>query len=163
MFGLQPSCEIDLADLGVRYRQMQQAVHPDRFMRDCERSQRLAQQQAAQVNAAYNTLKSTLSRAQYLLELAGQLRPLEATLHDAEFLFEQMALRERLDESARDIAALDLLQSDVQKSIRDHEKSFAAAWQAADWSKAQLLVDKLQFATKLASEIDDRQERLLED
>ena len=45
LFGLQPSCEIDLVDLAARYRQLQQAVHPDRFMRECDRSQRLTQQQ----------------------------------------------------------------------------------------------------------------------
>lgn len=163
VFGLQPSCEIDLADLLVRYRELQQAVHPDRFMRDCERSQRLAQQQAAQVNAAYNTLKSSLHRAQYLLELAGRQRALDATLHDPDFLFEQMALRERLDESSQDAHALDILQLDVEKTIRICEKSFADAWRECDWSQAQLMVDKLQFATKLANEIDDRQERLLED
>lgn len=163
IFGLEPSCEIDLADLAVRYRQLQQAVHPDRFMRECERSQRLAQQQAAQVNAAYNTLKSPLTRAQYLLELAGQQRAPEITLHDPAFLFQQMELRERLDESAKDIHALDLLLTDVKKTICDYEQSFAAAWQAADWLQAQMMVDKLQFATKLAHEIDDRQARLLDD
>lgn len=163
IFGLQPSCDIDPADLAVRYRQLQQAVHPDRFMRDCEQSQRLAQQQAAQVNTAYNTLKSSLKRAQYLLELAGRQRAPETTLHDPVFLFEQMELRERLDESANDISALDALLVDVKKTIQDYEKYFAIAWRAEDWSQAQLMVDKLQFATKLAYEIDDRQARLLDD
>lgn len=163
IFGLEPSCKIDLADLAARYRQLQQAVHPDRFMRECERSQRLAQQQAAQVNAAYNTLKSSLPRAQYLLELAGQHRAPETTLHDPAFLFQQMELRERLDESAKDIHALDLLLVDVKNTICDYEQSFAAAWQAGDWPKAQITVDKLQFASKLAHEIDDRQARLLDD
>lgn len=163
LFGLAPSCEVDLADLAVRYRHLQQAVHPDRFMRDCDRSQRLAQQQAAQVNAAYNTLKSPLKRAQYLLELAGQQRAPETTLHDSAFLFEQMELRERLDESAKNIDALDALLVDVNKAIQDYEQSFAAVWQSKNWQQAQLLVDKLQFATKLAHEIDDRQARLLDE
>ena len=162
IFGLEPGCDIDLVELSSRYRQLQQAVHPDRFMRECERSQRLAQQQAAQVNAAYNALRSPLLRAQYLLELAGQQRAPEITLHDPEFLFQQMELRERLDESAKDIHALDQLLVDVKKSICDYEKFFAAAWQASDWPQAQLMVDKLQFATKLAQEIDDRQARLLD-
>jgi molecular chaperone HscB len=163
IFGLHPSCEIDLGDLSARYRQLQQAVHPDRFLRDCDQSQRLAQQQAAQVNTAYNTLKSSLSRAQYLLELAGQQRAPETTLHDPVFLFEQMELRERLDESAGDISALDALLVDVKKSIEEYGRLFALAWQVGDWPQAQLIVDKLQFATKLAHEIDDRQARLLDD
>ncbi len=163
LFGLQPSCEIDLVDLAARYRQLQQAVHPDRFMRECDRSQRLAQQQAGQVNTAYNTLKSSLTRAQYLLELAGQQRAPETTLHDSVFLIEQMELRERLDESAKNIDALDALLVDVKKTTREYEQFFAAAWKKSDWPQAKLMVDKLQFATKLAHEIDDRQARLLDD
>ncbi|HSC75777.1 MAG TPA: iron-sulfur cluster co-chaperone HscB C-terminal domain-containing protein, partial [Pseudomonadales bacterium] len=79
------------------------------------------------------------------------------------FLFEQMELRERLDESANDIGALDALLLDVKKTIRDYEEYFATAWRAKDWPRAQLMVDKLQFACKLAQEIDDRQARLLDD
>lgn len=163
VFGLSPACDIDQADLSARYRSLQQAVHPDRFMRECERSQRLAQQQAAQVNAAYNTLKSPLARAQYLLEMAGQHRAQEITLRDPEFLMQQMLLRERLDDAAKDIDALDGLLADVRAASQEYLQDFAGSWQARDWPQAQLLVDKLQFASKLAQEIDDRQARLLDD
>jgi molecular chaperone HscB len=162
VFGLEPAFEVNTAALADSYRQLQQAVHPDRFIRECDRSQRLAQQQATQVNAAYNTLKSPLLRAQYLLELAGQQRAAETTLQDSGFLMEQMVLRERLDDSARDIDALDSLLVDVKKSMDCYQKSFASAWQEKNWILARLLVDKMQFASKLANEIDDRQARLLD-
>lgn len=162
VFGLLPSCDIDVAQLSTTYRNLQQMVHPDRFTRECDRTQRLAQQQAALVNAAYNTLKSPLLRAQYLLELAGQHRAPETTLHAPDFLFEQMALRERLDDSANDIDALDDLLVDVRRAQQEYVQAFAGAWQRQDWPQAQLQVDKLQFATKLAHEIDEKQSRLLD-
>jgi molecular chaperone HscB len=137
-------------------------VHPDRFTRECERTRRLAQQQAALVNTAYNTLKLRLSRAQYLLELAGQHRDPETTLHDPGFLMQQMALRERLDESSGDIDALDGLLADVNASKEDAWHVFAGAWRDGNWKLAQLQVDKLQFASKLANDIDERQARLLD-
>lgn len=163
IFGLEPACEINLAALADSYRQLQQAVHPDRFMRECDRSQRLAQQQAAQVNAAYNTLRSPLLRAQYLLELAGKQRAAETTLQDSGFLMEQMILRERLEDSSHDIEALNALLVDVNRSLEKYQQSFASAWRDKDWILAQLCVDKMQFASKLVHEIDDRQARLLDD
>jgi molecular chaperone HscB len=160
---MQPSSEVDVAELSVRYRSLQQAVHPDRFMRECDRSQRLAQQQAAQVNVAYQTLKSPLLRAQYLLELAGQHRAQETTLRDPGFLMQQMALRERLDEASSNVDALEHLLSDVRAASRHYLQEFSVAWQKKEWHKAQLLVDKLQFSSKLEQEIDERQARLLDD
>lgn len=162
IFGLEPSCDIDLANLQVRYRQLQQIVHPDRFAHECDRSQRLAQQQAAQVNAAYNALKSPLLRAQYLMLCAGQSHAPERTVRDASFLLAQIELRERLDEAAGDIDALDRLMTDVRAQIVLHQQSFAEAWQKQDWIAAQSAIDKLQFATKLSQEIEDRQEYLLD-
>jgi len=162
IFGLVPSCVVDLDDLRVRYRQLQQAVHPDRFAHECDRSQRLAQQQAAQVNAAYNTLKSPLLRAQYLMARAGQERAAERTVQDAGFLMTQIELRERLDEAANDLNTLDQLMVDVRQKIAQHQQSFAEAWQKQEWLAAQNAIDKLQFATKLSLEIEDRQEHLLD-
>lgn len=163
VFGMEPACDIDLAQLSATYRSLQQQVHPDRFTRECDRTQRMAQQQAALVNTAYNALKLPLARAQYLLELAGQHREPETTLRDPAFLMEQMSLRERLEESAGNLAALDALLVDVTKARDSYWRDFAAAWQSRDWQHAQLQVDKLQFASKLAHEIDERQARLLDD
>lgn len=163
LFGLQPSSQLDVAELSSRYRNLQQAVHPDRFMRECDRSQRLAQQQAARVNTAYQTLKSPLARAQYLLELAGQQRAQETTLHDPAFLMEQMELRERLDDASQHVDALDNLLADVHLASKQYLQDFSEAWEKQDWSRAQLLVDKLQFSSKLAQEIDERQACLLDD
>lgn len=163
ILGVEPSFEVDLNALAAHYRQLQQTIHPDRFMHECERSQRLAQQQAAQVNEAYNTLKSPLLRAQYLMELAGQQHVLERTVRDADFLFEQMLLRERLDEAASNLTALEYLQTDVQQAAKQYQDSFAAAWQKQEWPAAQQAIDKLQFANKLLHEIEERQERLLDE
>ncbi len=163
VFGLSPAWDIDLATLASTYRSLQQMVHPDRFTRECDRTQRLAQQQAAMVNAAYHTLKLPLARAQYLLDLAGQQRAQDVTLRDPAFLMQQMELRERLDEASGNLDALDNLLADVHNTQQQYQQQFSTAWQQQDWASAQLAVDKLQFATKLAQEIDDRQGRLLDD
>lgn len=163
VFGIKPAFIIDQQQLATTYRTLQQMVHPDRFTRECDRTQRLAQQQAAHVNEAYNTLKSPLARAQYLLELAGQHRAGETTLRDPAFLLAQMALRERLEASQHDLPSLDQLLASVRDDEARYQEAFAEAWQREDWCLARMLVDKMQFAAKLVQEIDLCQARLLDD
>lgn len=159
-FALPLDCDVDLALLADRYRQLQQAVHPDRFLRECDRSQRLAQQQAAYVNEAYSTLKNPLLRAQYLLRLAGQERAAETTVSDPMFLMAQIELRERLDEARQDLSALDALLDEVDQEKKQYWQEFAVSWRAQDWHGAQRAVDRLQFAVKLLHEIEERQAAL---
>ncbi len=52
--------------------------------------------------------------------------------------------------------------ADVRQKLALHQLSFAEAWQKQDWALAQTAIDKLQFATKLSQEIEDRQELLLD-
>lgn len=62
-FDLQPAFLVDLDELGQRYRELVRSVHPDRFADAPEREQRLALERAAQLNEAYQTLKSAPRRA----------------------------------------------------------------------------------------------------
>lgn len=161
IFGLQPDVVVDASDLASRYRQLQQAVHPDHFLRECAQSQRLAEQQASLVNTAYQTLKVPLVRAQYLLQLAGHASKQEETTQDVDFLMEQMALREQLAE-ANDLPVLDTLEQGVDNAWRTHWAVFCQAWQTHDWLAARQAVNKLQFVDKLAHEVEARRDRLLE-
>ena len=89
LFELQPSFNLDLDQLATRYRELARSVHPDRFADASEREQRLALEQSASLNEAYQTLKSPPKRARYLLALNGGELPLEVTVHDPEFLLQQ--------------------------------------------------------------------------
>lgn len=58
LFDLKPGFEIDPERLAVRYRELARTVHPDRFVDAPEREQRLALEHAAQLNEAYQVLRS---------------------------------------------------------------------------------------------------------
>jgi len=76
-------------------------VHPDRFASAPQAEQRVSMQLATLVNEAYQTLKSPLRRAGYLLQLQGVDPEFETnTAMPAEFLADQMEKRERLEEAA---------------------------------------------------------------
>ena len=98
LFELKPSFRLDLDQLATRYRELARAVHPDRFADASEREQRLALEHSASLNEAYQTLKNAPKRARYLLAMRGDEVPLEVTVHDPEFLLQQMQWREELED-----------------------------------------------------------------
>ena len=160
LFGLTPAFRIDALALDARFRELQARVHPDRFARAGESERRVSLQWATRVNEAYQTLKTPLSRAQYLLGLTGHgVDKGSNTAMPPEFLMEQMEWREAVAEARQvhEAAELEDLRHRVgqrmNKSygrlaelIDDDERDYAAA---AD------LVRRLMFLEKLLAEIDD--------
>jgi len=97
LFGLPQSFDVDLELLDRNYRGLQRSVHPDRFVNATDQERRISMQQATQINEGYQVLKDPLKRGRYLLELDGRVHDDEHhTTSDAEFLMEQMELREAL-------------------------------------------------------------------
>ena len=71
IFGVPEEFEMDLVALEERYRELQSEVHPDRFAGASQAEQRVSMQLSTRVNEAYQTLKSPLERAGYILQLKG--------------------------------------------------------------------------------------------
>ncbi|MCR4298158.1 MAG: Fe-S protein assembly co-chaperone HscB [Gallionella sp.] len=157
LFGLAQSYQIDIAQLEQQYRALQAQVHPDKSAHLPDAEQRLAVQRATLVNEAYQTLRSPLRRARYLLSLYGvDTQEENNTVMPLDFLMAQMEWREAVAEAqqAKDAATLDKLEVQIKRETReleaqlavkiDIEKSYAAAAGA---------VRKLRFMEKLAEEI----------
>jgi len=162
LFQLTPDYSLDTRDLAARYRELQQVVHPDRFATASEQERRLSMQSAAHVNEAYQTLKHPLSRARYLLELRGVDTDQSTTL-EPDFLMEQMALREQLEdlgEQTEPLAALMQLRQDLGQRIASMQSSFADLLARADNGQALQVYNKMQFLYRLQDELDSQEERL---
>ncbi len=157
LFGLAQSFELNSLELEQRYRALQLQVHPDQAAHLPDIQQRLALQQATFVNEAYQTLRSPLRRARYLLKLNDVDTQEETnTAMPLDFLMAQMDWREAViaAQQARDVAALDELTERMQRETQvlemhvahkiDTEKNYLAAAE---------LVRKLRFMEKLAEEI----------
>jgi molecular chaperone HscB len=112
-------------------------------------------QMTTQVNEAYRTLKSSVLRAKYLLELNGVDVGFETnTAMPPEFLMEQMELRESLEE-ARSADALRLLESNLLEIRKGIEAQIAQAVDGRhDYQGASDPVRKLMFLEKFGEEID---------
>jgi molecular chaperone HscB len=164
LFGLPESYDIDTALLAERYRSMQAALHPDRFASASDQERRLSVQGASWINEAYETLKDSLSRARYLLQLKGVDSDADKdTASDPAFLMQQIELREQLEqvESASDpLSALDQVAGEIRQWNLDLQEQFAVAYSGGDLDTARQSVLKMQFFNRLFDELRRKEEKL---
>lgn len=171
LFELPVSFELDLQDLNQRYRELQRAVHPDRFANASDRERRLSVDKAATVNDAYQILKSPQRRARYMLELQSVSFDDEKDIAlDPVFLMEQIELREALEElnhNSDPISSLNKIMADIKKRItvildEIREDLGQKYLDDVQKNKVKLLVHKMQFLNKLQQEAEYQEEKLLD-
>ena len=161
LLGLAPAFALETGRLDRSYREIQSKIHPDRFAHAGDAERRASMQWTTQVNEAYRTLKSPVQRAKYLLELNGVDVAFESnTAMPADFLMEQMELRENL-EQARDLATLGLLQENLAREKAAIESRIAELIDARrDYAGAKDLVRKLMFLERFGEEIAAAHDRI---
>lgn len=166
LFHLAPSFVLDASQLAVQYRQLQQQYHPDRYAAasDAERLQAL--QQASDVNAAYQTLKDPLSRAEYLLMLQGlDIRGEQQTLQDPEFLMQQLSWREELEalrEAADPEAQIPVFEQRISSEYNRLMQSLQQALATVELPLAADAIRKLKFVHKLRDELSRLEDSLMD-
>jgi molecular chaperone HscB len=163
LFGLPARFAQDRAAIDVRWKELQREAHPDRFAAQGASAQRLAMQWSVRINEAYQRLKDPLRRAAYLCELGGAAVHAESnTSMPAQFLMQQMAWREALDE-ARTTADVDVLQAEVLAARNAVLAQCAQALDVQrDLAKAVSLVRSLMFIERFGADIDKHHDLLLE-
>jgi molecular chaperone HscB len=155
LFALPATFAQDRGALDARGKELQREAHPDRFAAQGGAAQRLAMQWSVRINEAYQRLKNPIKRATYLCQLNGF--PIQAetnTAMPADFLMQQMAWREELDD-AEDAAAFEKLRAEV-------EAARARALSSLDWlidekgdyAEAARQVRALMFIERFAEDIE---------
>ena len=166
LFDIPQQFAVDLPLLGERYRQLQKELHPDRFAGGTAQEQRLAVQYSGLVNEGYNTLRQPLTRAMYLLELAGMnAEEVSAQPVDGGFLIEQMELREKLESLAGLVekeTVLEHLLTELGDDLEAHKKEFSSAYEASNHQAAASACVKMQYLEKLLLEAEQVEADLLE-
>lgn len=171
LFELPVSFDIDLQDLSQRYRELQRAVHPDRFANASDRERRLSVEKAAAINEAHQVLKSPQRRARYMLELQSvSFDDEKDTALDPAFLMEQIELREALGELSQDsdpLSSLNKIMLDIKQRItvvvaEIREMLASGQLDEAQKNSVKLLVHKMQFLNKLQQEAEYQEENLLD-
>jgi molecular chaperone HscB len=157
LFNLPSRFQIDSTLLEQSYRALQARVHPDKSSHLSEAERRLSMQWATRVNEGYQTLRSPLNRARYLLSLYDVHTQEDSnTAMPIDFLMQQMEWREALEESkqTKDSTVLGELEQHVQHEVRILQQQLAIDIDDThDYTAASGIVRKLKFLEKLAEEI----------
>jgi molecular chaperone HscB len=161
LFGLLPQFAQDRAAIDARWKDLQREAHPDKFAAQGGAAQRLAMQWSVRINEAYQRLRDPLKRAAYLCELnAAPVNAENNTAMPTEFLMQQMAWREALDE-AGSTADLDDLAAQVAAARRDAlQKCGQLLDVQQDYSRAVQQVRALMFIERFASDVEARLDRM---
>lgn len=173
LFGLEKTFLVDKAVLGEKYRKLQREFHPDKFASKSASEQRLSVQFTSLLNSAYQTLKSPLLSAEYLLSLSGHpVKSDSMTIEDNEFLFLQMEWRESLSDFSElfksdgaDKASvydqLQLLREQVMLERQELIDSFEAQYGNGEFDSAIQIVAKFHFVEKMLSNIEHLEDQLI--
>jgi len=165
LFSIVESFDIDPEALGESYRKLQAQYHPDRVSGLDDTARLQALQTSSIINQAFDTLKSPLKRAAYMLSLKG-LDPdkYQQSLMSEDLLIQQMHWREQLEEAAQDenLNALDNLKKTAQTELQDCLAEFKTQLNEEELDKAKALYHKLQFINKILQEINRAEEKILD-
>jgi molecular chaperone HscB len=162
VLGLTPAFDLDEKLLEQRYRDLQRALHPDRFAQAPASERRAALSRAVSVNDAYRVLRDELRRAEALFVRLGGALQETGQQADPALLMEVMELREALSDAkaARDAGARQKLTREVQdkraEATASLRKAFSAlAVQASPGSLAQAAraLSRLRYYRRFLDEV----------
>ncbi|MFM9972525.1 MAG: Fe-S protein assembly co-chaperone HscB [Burkholderiales bacterium] len=163
LLGVPMAFSVSLETLDRNYRELQSKVHPDRFANGTEAERRVAMQLATEVNDAYQTLKTPLRRAIYLLKIEGiDVCDEKHTAMDQEFLIQQLDWRENIEDAraAKNLSQLESLSRELSAEKRARLARLEAWFNSAAMQPAAEAARQLLFIEKLEQDIGDGMEAL---
>jgi molecular chaperone HscB len=160
--GFEREYDLDKALLDRRYRELQQALHPDKHAAAPASERALTLSKAIEVNEAYRVLRDDQKRGEALLALLG--REVSAHAADPELLMEMMELREALGEAraAGDSAQVSRMAGEVEAKAASAKRQLSEAFarhaehagQASDaLAQAEALLSRLRYYRRFQDEV----------
>jgi molecular chaperone HscB len=153
LFNLPEKFQIDLEMLQENYRAIQKEIHPDRFATSSENEKVQSMIKSTQANDAFQTLKSPIKRAKYILSLH---KSVEKITLPPDFLMQQMEWEEHFETIEKNSSELTEFKSTINKKYKEY--SLLISTQIDDdqnWSDAAISIDKLYFIEKLLQKINN--------
>lgn len=162
---MQENFDLDLEKLSAEYKILQSQYHPDKYSDADDASRLQALQLSSIINDAFETLKSPLNRAGYLLSINGIDAEENNQNHLTEsFLLQQMDWRDHLDNATQEenIDAVEYLKQVVIEERENTIIEFQDCVNAYNFVDAKPIYNKLQFIEKMLDEIDRSEEKILD-
>jgi molecular chaperone HscB len=160
LFAVPAQFAQDRDQLDARWKELQRQAHPDKFAAEGQAAQRIAMQWSVRINEAYERLKAPIKRATYLCELNGAKIDAERnTAMPADFLMQQMELREALEEAHTE-ENLDQISAQTSEILRQLLSKAEQQLNATDFTAAAQTVRALMFIEKFQADIERSYELL---
>lgn len=164
LFSLPTAFSVDQTRLSQTYRDLQRQYHPDKFAMQNDQVRLQAMQKSTEINDAFDTLKDSCLRAQYILMLNGLDLALEQrTLQDTEFLMQQMLWREKVSEFTEDDEdEIEAFNKEISERVKGLESDIEAALNDQQLETTANFIRKLKFMLKLQVELELLEEKLFD-
>ena len=162
LLGLDEQFDVDSAVLQRAYHERASAAHPDRFAAAPAAERVVARQRSMAINDAYQTLKSPVARAEYLLAKLGVTIGDNERVDDPEFLMAFLELREELAEArqGKQLPALEKLCAAMKLRERALVASLSPGFAARDLAKLKLTLIELRYVGRYLEECEAAMEAL---
>ncbi|MCE3231953.1 MAG: molecular chaperone protein containing DnaJ domain [Rickettsiaceae bacterium] len=152
--GMPIDFEIGAKNLEVAYFGLQRQLHPDLFVNKSDKEKSFSMQQTIDLNTAFETLKSPLKRAEYMLSLQGiTVNSDNATVKPSqEILLESLETREQLENATTsdDLRTMSVSAAESRLQAIDEIKEYLAQEKLEDAAQSAI---KLRYLEKLIQEI----------
>ena len=153
LFNLPEKFQIDLEMLQENYRVIQKEIHPDRFATSSENERVQSMIKSTQANDGYQTLKSPIKRAKYILSLH---KSVEKITLPPDFLMQQMEWEEHFEAIEKNSSELTEFKSTINKKYEEYSLLISTQIDHDhNWSDAAISIDKLYFIEKLLHKINN--------
>lgn len=166
LFDLPVQFQLDNVLLSERYLALQKQLHPDNVANGSAAEQLSAVQKSADVNAALQTLKDPILRAEAIIEIqTGTAKNLEEkSMRDIAFLMQQMEWHEKLEmiehrHNEEELATfLKYIKTEQKNVLQQLEQTL----DAQQWQQANSLTDRLRYFKKLIIQIEKVEEKFFD-
>lgn len=166
--GLPLRYDLSTSEIEKAYRELQRALHPDKFAQAPASERRAALSAAIEVNEAYRVLKDELSRADALLKALGTETGDAKAPADPAFLMEVMELREELSDARakKNANVVEALASRIEAEragvLAAVSEAFGAlvAGDSSEASSLAPLLGRLRYYRRFLDEVADIRDEL---
>ncbi|GIY90190.1 iron-sulfur cluster co-chaperone protein HscB [Caerostris darwini] len=159
IFKETPHFDIDIRNLTVKFRHLQNLLHPDKIASRPEKEKAYSAEQSALVNKAYQTLRRPIDRGVYLLELHSKPLSEENITLAPDFMANVMEVNELIEECN----SADVLESIRHVNDARLERLFfdvSLAFKEKNIDKARESICKLKYYINIDERIRTLEEKL---
>lgn len=170
--GFERRYNLDKTLLDRRYRELQQALHPDKHVSAPASERALTLSKAIEVNEAYRVLRDDQKRGEALLSLFRRAREPAKQAADPELLMEMMELREALSEAraANDPALVARLAAEVSEKATATSRQLSEVFarvevvdepQTHELTDVETLLSRLRYYRRFQDEVAQFEDQAL--